>query len=183
MRKLIALAALILAPGIVSAADSPDLTTLGKSDVAKVETSALALPSLPASEKIVGGIEASKGEFPFIVSLQGSWGHFCGGSLINKNWVLTAQHCIAGGIENVVIGMHVQGQTAGTESFKAVEVIPHPLAGNGDQDYDFALVRLEGDSSFPPISLNGDELTGNVDLVTAGWGATGENEGLATNLL
>jgi len=178
MRKLIALAALILAPGIASAADTPDLSTLKRSDVTKVETSGLPLPGLPPGVKIVGGVEAANGEFPFIVSLQGSWGHFCGGSLIRKNWVLTAQHCIAGGIENVVIGMHVQGQTAGTESFKAAEVIPHPNAGNGDQDYDFALVRLEGDSSFSPISLNRSELTGEINLVTAGWGATGGSFGL-----
>lgn len=43
-------------------------------------------------EKIVGGTEAVKGEFPFIVSLQSFyWGHFCAGSLIKKNWVLTAR--------------------------------------------------------------------------------------------
>lgn len=44
---------------------------------------------------IVGGDEAEAGEFPFIVSLSSPVynGHFCGGSLLNANTVLTAAHC------------------------------------------------------------------------------------------
>jgi trypsin len=46
---------------------------------------------------IVGGVAASQGDFPFIVSLQSSTGsHFCGGSLLNANTVLTAAHCTVG---------------------------------------------------------------------------------------
>ena len=42
---------------------------------------------------IVGGVEASAGEFPFIVSLQRNGNHFCGGTLIAPDVVLTAGHC------------------------------------------------------------------------------------------
>ncbi|XP_021965716.1 trypsin alpha-3 isoform X2 [Folsomia candida] len=43
-------------------------------------------------ERIVGGTEATRGEFPWIVTIQvGS--HICGGSIVNANWIVTAAHC------------------------------------------------------------------------------------------
>ena len=45
---------------------------------------------------IVGGVPATAGEFPFIVSFQKSGQHFCGGSLIDSTTVLTAGHCVDG---------------------------------------------------------------------------------------
>ena len=52
------------------------------------------------TSRIVGGSQAESNEFPWQVSLQYrsgfSWYHFCGGSLIAPNWILTAAHCLEG---------------------------------------------------------------------------------------
>src|SRR6185369_2607254 len=49
--------------------------------------------------KIVGGKPAPAGAFPWQVSLGVSWiadpfsAHFCGGSVLNEKWIITAAHC------------------------------------------------------------------------------------------
>ena len=42
---------------------------------------------------IVGGVAAAQGDFPFLVSVQLSGSHFCGGTLLNANTVVSAAHC------------------------------------------------------------------------------------------
>lgn len=48
---------------------------------------------LEEENRIIGGVNADKGEYPFFVKFEG--GVLCGGSLISPNRVLTAGHCIA----------------------------------------------------------------------------------------
>lgn len=45
------------------------------------------------NSRIVGGYETTIEENPWQVSLQSVGSHVCGGSIIAKNWVLTAAHC------------------------------------------------------------------------------------------
>jgi len=181
MKKIIVFAALALTPGIAVAADNVELNGLGKDEVAAIDISGLAMPQVPVINKIVGGAVAVKGEFPFLVSLQDLAGHFCGGALIAKDWVLTAEHCVADGVGTVVIGLHDLRETAGTERFQVDRVVPHPL--RSAQDYDYALLHLSGESKFTPIALNRAKISKNVNLFTAGWGDTAEAGGMQENFL
>lgn len=132
-------------------------------------------------QKIVGGVPAVKGELPFQVSLQSSSGsHFCGGSLIKTNWVLTAAHCVQGSSAmKIVVGLHDQSDKTGTETFSAKKVIAHPQFNRSTLDYDYALIQLSGDSKFRTIDLNRIEIEvpKNDDqfmVWTSGWGTTSE---------
>lgn len=182
------LAAMLLVPMTASAAQLPDLSALRGVDVASLTEAAVLpapspVPFFSNGEKIVGGSEASRGEFPFIVSLQAS-GHFCGGSLIKKNWVLTAAHCVEGGyLKSILIGLHNQRETEGAESFTPAEVIVHPKWDTNNMLYDFALVKLSGDSAYPPVALNRREVSGPAGFAVAGWGTTSEGAWSGSNLL
>ena len=137
--------------------------------------------------RIVGGVEANPGEFPYIVSFQvNGFGHFCGGSLIDKDWVLTAAHCVSGDKEaTVVLGLHSQKDSSKAETIKSSRIIVHPSYNAEKHDYDFALVQLSQRSSHAPIGLNRtplDKLNGSMST-TAGWGNTKEGGSSLPDLL
>lgn len=46
--------------------------------------------------RIVGGVNAIQGQAPYQCSMQLNGRHFCGCSILNANWILTAGHCVAG---------------------------------------------------------------------------------------
>ncbi|EEC00633.1 serine-type enodpeptidase, putative [Ixodes scapularis] len=47
-----------------------------------------------ANAQIVGGSDAAPLEFPWQISLRVFGQLICGGSIINKQYILTAAHCI-----------------------------------------------------------------------------------------
>lgn len=144
--------------------------------------------------KIVGGQPSTPGEFPFIVSLQDvSSGHFCGGSLVRKDWVLTAAHCVTWGISasdlRVVSGLYKQSDLSNAEVFSVKNILVHPQYDKGLSDYDFALIRLTGNSKSSPIILNTTEIPipdneAQAPLATtAGWGVQKEAGDIADTLM
>lgn len=68
--------------------------------------------------RIVGGTAAAHGEFPGSVSLQSRQGaHFCGGTLIDTQHVLTAAHCMTDDRGRLKTISNVSG---GRRAFKSV---------------------------------------------------------------
>ena len=105
--------------------------------------------------KIVGGVPAARGAYPFQVALfttaNGKDGMMCGGSLITMQWVLTAAHCITKAAENdapypaTMVNVFAGGLTFGEgDRVRAARVIVHPrYTSRGLMANDIALLELE----------------------------------------
>ena len=50
-----------------------------------------------SSVRIVGGSTAKHGDWPWQAMLRSSFGYpYCGGTLVNPFWIVTATHCVNG---------------------------------------------------------------------------------------
>uniref|UniRef100_A0A3B3HPX4 Peptidase S1 domain-containing protein n=1 Tax=Oryzias latipes TaxID=8090 RepID=A0A3B3HPX4_ORYLA len=130
------------------------------------------------NSRIVGGQNALPGSWPWQVSLQSSY-HFCGGSLINNQWVLTAAHCFpsrsASGV-NAVLGLQsLQGSNPNRVSRTIKTVIVHPNYNSGTQNNDIALLQLSSPVTFnnyiTPVCLpsTGSTFYSGVKTWVTGW--------------
>lgn len=145
------------------------------------------LQTLIAVPKIAGGVDAIAGEFPYAVSVRlknalfhiGT--HFCGGVLIDKEWVLTAAHCVDARTIQAqpdplvyVGGLSLDGHDS--EKIQVVEtVMHHQWNGNSASGADLALLRLERPSNRQPAvltSVNMENLYPGKALTAIGWGRT-----------
>jgi len=126
---------------------------------------------------IVGGEQAEKGEFPHMIQLQYGGGHYCGGSIINENWIVTAAHCVDGGSLTVVAGQHKLSENDGDEQKREMKNVHiHPSYGSSGYDYDIAVVELssplEFNSLVQPIALWEEKDTPLGPAKVSGWGDT-----------
>jgi secreted trypsin-like serine protease len=124
-----------------------------------------------SGNRIIGGSEADSNRHPYAVSIQDDIGHFCGGSLIASDMVLTAAHC-QGGSYNVVIGRHNLNSNSGDSIPMQLE-IPHPKYNDMTTDADWMLVKLERPTTqnvpFIRLNSNGNSPQVGQQVTVMGW--------------
>ncbi|XP_071817967.1 low-density lipoprotein receptor-related protein 1-like isoform X2 [Apostichopus japonicus] len=106
--------------------------------------------SSTAEGRIVGGRKAIRGSAPWMVRLydRGRRRHFCGGSLLNSFWVISAAHCIRGYLAQpqdlmIRLGDYDTKQTENSEHLEQVHGIYIPeMYNSSTYDGDIALIRL-----------------------------------------
>ncbi len=152
--------------------------------------------------KIMGGTKASFGEWPSTVALldvdeikrietgnalddhgnripvnQANYqAHFCGASLIDPEWVLTAAHCL---VENnttkkadkvaALIGAY--DLIGGGYRRYIKEIIIHPKYDEATDDNDIALLHLKTRVNAPTIAISSDNAPNGTLAYAVGWGA------------
>ncbi|WP_170378659.1 serine protease [Ruegeria atlantica] len=157
-------------------------------DRIKVQTAEMPTP------KIVGGEPAEPGAFPFQVALiashvaEGSeaFGQFCGGSLVAKDWVLTAAHCVpATAPEEVQIYAGSQTLPTGNGAAPAgvrvglERIVSHQEYDAATKDNDIALLKLERPieiQTTQPATVDNfsTALADGAEVTVIGWGHTSE---------
>lgn len=144
--------------------------------------------------RIVGGQEADPGEWPWQVALVFGnatdlyQGQFCGGSIINREWVVTAAHCVedsAPGDLDVVAGIHdLATPDSDYRRSDVTDIIVHPGWNTDTNDNDIALLKLAtpiGERPagagvlpiqyVPLVPADIGALVGELSTIT-GWGNT-----------
>ncbi|XP_042867536.1 trypsin-like [Penaeus japonicus] len=148
--------------------------------------------------RIVGGVEAKPGEFPFQVFLNiKKFGiqFLCGGALLDESRILTAAHCLDGVASPAdilaVAGEHSIVEEEGTEQERAVvAMIPHEdYEGDSKLGADLAILQVAspftlGDRvSVAPLAGAGYDPPAGSTCTILGWGTTTESGSVSPVLL
>lgn len=130
---------------------------------------------------IVGGTAAKAGDAPYQVSLQRS-SHFCGGSIVSANWIVTAAHCVAGLSASALnIRYNTLTHNSGGQLIKASTIISHEKYDSYNIDNDIAIIKVAtpmtlGQTNAQAIKLpaQGSDPAAGANAYITGWGTTRE---------
>ncbi|XP_078509279.1 serine protease 27-like [Lissotriton helveticus] len=138
-----------------------------------------------SDDRIVGGEDSEAGKWPWQVSIQIRGHHTCGGSLIAKDWVLTAAHCFlqhTGSVPGMAFIFSKINQLSSNSLCSMVKhVILNPRFRGTTGGGDIALLKLEKPLTFTsrllPVCLPDSSVhfPSGMECWVTGWGSIAEH--------
>ena len=133
----------------------------------------------PFSARVVNGENAAQHAWPWQISLRVDGRHICGGSLIARDWVLTAAHCVEKNPRpsgyTVVVGAHRRnGYTSVQQTFRVRQLFMHERYKNLQND--IALLQLhqsiQSSEKVNTVCLprSGHKISPGTRCYITGWG-------------
>ena len=143
--------------------------------------------------RVVGGLDATPGQFPWQAGLVQPRGTrtFCGGSVINRRYVLTAAHCTVGSTASqiqVMLGdLRIGATDVGEQRYTVERITQHPQYRSVAGGWDFSLLKLSRDIIFTntisPVCLpTAGQTYAGATAIASGYGRVGANQPQATTL-
>ncbi|XP_057207372.1 transmembrane protease serine 5 isoform X1 [Triplophysa rosa] len=136
--------------------------------------------------RIIGGVEATLGRWPWQVSLYYSNRHTCGGSIITSQWIVTAAHCVhnyrlpqvSSWVVYAGLVTRNSANLAQYQSYIVERIIYNKNYNHRTHDNDIALVKLKTSLNFSdtirPVCLPqyDHDFPGGTQCWISGWGYT-----------
>ncbi|XP_064212266.1 trypsin-1 [Tribolium castaneum] len=145
------------------------------------------------NKRIVGGVETLINEYPWMTALTYNNRFYCGASVINSKYLITAAHCVNGFSKDRLAAVfldHDRSNYFETQTFTRTisRVYRHRYYGSGGTyNNDIAILKLEKELNITgllrPVCLppTGKSFTG-FKGIAIGWGAT-HSHGQVSNTL
>jgi len=137
------------------------------------------------SPRIVGGTEATPGAYPWMTVLliasepNAFAAKYCGGSLIRKDLIVTAAHCVAFLVDpsaiDVAVGAHNLSAITAQDRISVSAIFIHPNYNDILLDNDIAVLKLSRDTTQTPLSIIDTSLFAQIEaagglFTVMGWG-------------
>jgi secreted trypsin-like serine protease len=150
------------------------------------------------AQKIVGGDRAKSGAYPWQVTLlvkgiaDARQAHFCGGTIYNDRWIVTAAHCLDSlDTSQVEVAAGTNMLDSAIKRHTAARLVVHANFNPSTLDTDVALIELvqpivldQRQTSIPLLSAaeEANVYKAGSQFMVTGWGATKEGGDMVRDL-